>query len=89
MRARRGGRCARAPTASRQPPDGSRPTLPYPHPNAPARTGAGDAFVGGFISQLATAQPMATCVKAGHFAAGTIIQRAGCSLPDSAPDFKP
>jgi len=51
--------------------------------------GAGDAFVGGFLSQLATGQPTATCVKAGHFSAGTIIQRAGCSFPEGASGFKP
>lgn len=25
---------------------------------------------------------MADCVKAGHYAAGVIIQRAGCTFPD-------
>jgi len=51
--------------------------------------GAGDAFVGGFLSQLAMAKDMATCVKAGHYAAGTIIQRAGCTTGTTPPDFKP
>ena len=41
--------------------------------------GAGDAFVGGFLAQLAQGKPMATCVDAGHFAARHIIQRPGCS----------
>jgi hypothetical protein len=26
---------------------------------------------------------MAACVKAGHYAAGIIIQRAGCTFPDT------
>eukprot|EP00310_Coccolithus_braarudii_P012643 CAMPEP_0183332116 /NCGR_PEP_ID=MMETSP0164_2-20130417/1349_1 /TAXON_ID=221442 /ORGANISM="Coccolithus pelagicus ssp braarudi, Strain PLY182g" /LENGTH=358 /DNA_ID=CAMNT_0025500757 /DNA_START=153 /DNA_END=1229 /DNA_ORIENTATION=- len=43
--------------------------------------GAGDAFVGGFLSQLAVGADEATCVKMGHFAAGTIIQNSGCTCP--------
>lgn len=43
--------------------------------------GAGDAFVGGFLSQLALKQPVMKCVEAGHFAARVIIQRPGCSFP--------
>lgn len=43
--------------------------------------GAGDAFVGGFLAQLALGKDIATCVKAGHFAARTIIQRPGCTFP--------
>jgi len=44
--------------------------------------GAGDAFVGGFLAQLALGQPMAKCVDAGHWAARVIIQRSGCSYPE-------
>jgi adenosine kinase len=43
--------------------------------------GAGDAFVGGFLSQLAISSDEATCVRVGHFAAGTIIQQSGCTCP--------
>lgn len=43
--------------------------------------GAGDAFVGGFLAQLYLKKPMAECVRAGHWAARTIIQRSGCSFP--------
>lgn len=43
--------------------------------------GAGDAFVGGFISQLVQGKDVAECCRAGHFAARTIIQRSGCSFP--------
>jgi adenosine kinase len=43
--------------------------------------GAGDAFVGGFLSQLVQNKPIAECVRAAHFAARTIIQRSGCSFP--------
>lgn len=43
--------------------------------------GAGDAFVGGFLSQLALEKSLSDCVRAGHFAARTIIQRSGCTFP--------
>jgi len=43
--------------------------------------GAGDAFVGGFLSQLAQDKPLSECVRAGHFASRTIIQRSGCTFP--------
>eukprot|EP00606_Chrysophyceae_sp_TOSAG23-5_P001174 GSChrysophyteH2.ASY1.ANO1.986.1 assembled CDS len=43
--------------------------------------GAGDAFVGGFLAMMALDKPIAESVRAGHFAARTIIQRSGCSFP--------
>lgn len=43
--------------------------------------GAGDAFVGGFLSQLVQDKDIAACVKAGHWAARFVIQQSGCSLP--------
>jgi len=46
--------------------------------------GAGDAFVGGFLSQLACGADEETCVRVGHFAAGAIIQQSGCTCPDIA-----
>jgi len=39
--------------------------------------GAGDAFVGGFLSQLVAGKDMEACVKAGHWAAKYIIQTSG------------
>eukprot|EP00605_Chrysophyceae_sp_TOSAG23-4_P002721 GSChrysophyteH1.ASY1.ANO1.3000.1 assembled CDS len=44
--------------------------------------GAGDAFVGGFLAMLALDKPVGECVRAGHFAARTIIQRSGCTFPE-------
>ncbi|KAJ6690459.1 hypothetical protein OIU85_006698 [Salix viminalis] len=48
--------------------------------------GAGDAFVGGFLSQLVQEKPIEDCVKAGCYAANVIIQRSGCTYPEK-PDF--
>jgi adenosine kinase len=42
--------------------------------------GAGDAFVGGFLSQLVQDKGMAACVHAGHYAARHIIQVSGTTL---------
>ncbi|GIL74984.1 hypothetical protein Vretimale_2585 [Volvox reticuliferus] len=48
--------------------------------------GAGDAFVGGFMSQLVCGKHIAECVRAGNYAANTIIQRSGCTFPPK-PEF--
>ena len=49
--------------------------------------GAGDAFVGGFLSQLLQGKEMADCVKAGHWSAKYIIQQSGTQLPKEC-DYK-
>lgn len=41
----------------------------------------------GFLSELVQEKPLDQCVKAAHYAANVIIQRAGCSFPEK-PDFK-
>lgn len=43
--------------------------------------GAGDAFVGGFLSRVLLGRPTAECISAGHWAAGIIIQHIGCTFP--------
>ncbi|XP_004846377.1 adenosine kinase isoform X3 [Heterocephalus glaber] len=48
--------------------------------------GAGDAFVGGFLSQLVFDKPLTECIRAGHYAASVIIRRSGCTFPEK-PDF--
>jgi adenosine kinase len=49
--------------------------------------GAGDAFVGGFLSQLVCGKDVAECVRAGSYAAGVIVQRSGCTFPDKPYGF--
>jgi len=49
--------------------------------------GAGDAFVGGFLSELVQEKALEQCVRAGHYAANVIIRQAGCTFPDK-PDFR-
>ncbi|XP_046887763.1 adenosine kinase-like [Hypomesus transpacificus] len=48
--------------------------------------GAGDAFVGGFLSELVQERPLEDCIRAGHYAANVIIRRVGCTFPEK-PDF--
>lgn len=48
--------------------------------------GAGDAFVGGFLSQYIQKKALETCVKAGIFAARNIIKRSGCTF-EGKSDF--
>jgi adenosine kinase len=44
--------------------------------------GAGDAFVGGFLSGLVQDKDMHYCCQAGAFAASVIVQRSGCTFPE-------
>jgi adenosine kinase len=48
--------------------------------------GAGDAFVGGFLAQLARGKDMESCVQAGHYCSRVILQVSGAKLPTTAPD---
>ena len=49
--------------------------------------GAGDAFVGGFLSQLVQGKPLDRCIAGGNYTASTIIQRSGCTFP-TKPGFE-
>lgn len=49
--------------------------------------GAGDAFVGGFLAARLSGKDVAGCCTAGNFAASTIIQRSGCTLPAGPAAF--
>ncbi|GAA6111111.1 adenosine kinase isoform X1 [Tachysurus ichikawai] len=48
--------------------------------------GAGDAFVGGFLSELVQDKSLEQCIRAGHYAANVIIRHSGCTFPEK-PDF--
>ncbi|XP_063968817.1 uncharacterized protein LOC129282212 isoform X1 [Lytechinus pictus] len=49
--------------------------------------GAGDAFVGGFLSQLAQDKTIEEGIRCGHYAAGLSIQQRGMTIKGS-PDFR-
>ncbi|KAK3404964.1 hypothetical protein EUGRSUZ_K01249 [Eucalyptus grandis] len=63
------------------------PVILLPKEKLVDTNGAGDAFVGGFLSQLVKEKPIEDCVKAGCYASNVIIQRPGCSYP-AKPDFE-
>ncbi|CAA6666890.1 unnamed protein product [Spirodela intermedia] len=62
------------------------PVILLPKEKLVDTNGAGDAFVGGFLSQLIQEKPIEECVRAGCYAANVIIQRSGCTYPEK-PDF--
>ncbi|XP_021893377.1 adenosine kinase 2 [Carica papaya] len=62
------------------------PVIPLPKEKLVDTNGAGDAFVGGFLSQLVQGNPIEECVRAGIYASNVIIQRSGCTYPEK-PDF--
>ncbi|CAI9273412.1 unnamed protein product [Lactuca saligna] len=62
------------------------PVILLPKEKLVDTNGAGDAFVGGFMSQLVKEKPIEECVRAGCYASNVIIQRSGCTYPEK-PDF--
>jgi len=48
--------------------------------------GAGDTFVGGFLSQLVQGSSLEKCVAAGHYCAGLCIKTSGCKF-SGKPNF--
>jgi len=48
--------------------------------------GAGDAFVGGFLSQFVQGKSLDVCIRCGNYAAGHIIKNPGCTY-SGAPQF--
>ncbi|KAH0470054.1 hypothetical protein IEQ34_001612 [Dendrobium chrysotoxum] len=63
------------------------PVILLPKEKLVDTNGAGDAFVGGFLSQLVKEKSIDDCIRAGCYAANVIIQRSGCTYPEK-PDFK-
>jgi adenosine kinase len=49
--------------------------------------GAGDSFVGGFLSQYIQQKPLQDCIDAAHYAAWECIRRSGATFP-SKPNWK-
>jgi sugar/nucleoside kinase (ribokinase family) len=59
-------------------------TVPVaPVANVIDTNGAGDAFAGGFLAWRAKGASLEDAVKAGHWAAGHIITRSGCTFERS------
>ncbi|GJN02335.1 hypothetical protein PR202_ga19674 [Eleusine coracana subsp. coracana] len=62
------------------------PVILLPKEKLVDTNGAGDAFVGGFLSQLVQEKSIDDGVRAACYAANVIIQRSGCTYPEK-PDF--
>jgi adenosine kinase len=62
------------------------PVIPLAKEQLVDTNGAGDAFVGGLLSQLVVGKDWAEACRAGNYAANTIIQRSGCTYPE-LPSF--
>jgi len=50
--------------------------------------GAGDSFVGGFLSQFIQGKDLSRCIQVGHYAANYIIQQSGVTLNEK-PNIPP
>ena len=64
------------------------PILPITPEEIVDTNGAGDAWVGGFLSQLVQGRSIEQCIAGGNYTANVIIKRSGCTYP-AEPDFKP
>lgn len=63
------------------------PVIPISPKDIVDTNGAGDAFVGGFLSRFVREEPISQCVAAGNYLANLVIQRSGASYPDGQPSF--
>jgi len=63
------------------------PIIPIDAKDMVDTNGAGDAFVGGFLSQYVVGQEIERCVDVGHQAANYIIKVSGCTLAAEPPSF--
>ena len=63
------------------------PILPITEEEILDTNGAGDAWVGGFLSQLVQGRTVEESMHGGNYAANVVIKRSGCTHP-SKPEFK-
>lgn len=63
------------------------PVIPLAAEKLVDTNGAGDAFVGGFLSQLVVGKDIPECVRGGNYGANAIIQESGCKCP-GVPKFQ-
>ncbi|CAK9290615.1 unnamed protein product [Gordionus sp. m RMFG-2023] len=59
------------------------PVYPIDQKNIVDTNGAGDAFVGGYLSQLIQGKGYEECLDYAHKAAYIIIHRSGCTFPEN------
>ncbi|XP_071954478.1 uncharacterized protein [Antedon mediterranea] len=59
------------------------PVIGVPKEHIIDTCGAGDAFVGGFLSQIVLGQDYDRCILCGHYAASIAIQHTGSVIPNT------
>ena len=64
------------------------PILPIKEEEILDTNGAGDAWVGGFLSQLVQEASVEEAIHCGNYAANVVIKQSGCTFPDK-PNFIP
>jgi len=57
------------------------PVISIPNEKIADLNGAGDAFVGGYLSQIALGKSQDEAIKAGLYSSWVVIQRSGCTFP--------
>jgi len=62
--------------------------VPCPVEEIVDTNGAGDSFVGGFLSRYVQGKSLDECIAAGHYCAYECIRRSGATYPDGAPKFE-
>jgi len=60
------------------------PVIPIKADEIVDTNGAGDAFVGGYLSQMVQDKSLEVCIAGANYAANLIIQRSGCTFPDKS-----
>ncbi|CAL8469677.1 g9218 [Coccomyxa elongata] len=63
------------------------PVIALPKEKLVDTNGAGDAFVGGFLSQIVAGKEVPEAVRAGNFAANVCIQRSGATFTEKPDGF--
>jgi len=63
------------------------PVIALPKEKLVDTNGAGDAFVGGFLSQFVTGKAVSECCRAGNYAANALSPQSGCKYPHT-PTFE-
>lgn len=58
------------------------PVTPLPQEEVVDTNGAGDSFVGGFISGLYAGLSLQECVERGNKIAREVVKRSGCTFPE-------
>ncbi len=62
------------------------PIVPVDKADVRDTNGCGDAFVGGFLSQLVQGKPIKDCLRCGFYASSVVIKHWGCNFPET-PQF--